>query len=376
MSSGALSGGSQRRRLAFTLVELLVVIAIIGILIALLLPAIQAAREAARRSTCTNNLKQLGLAINTYADVNGRYPITGWQTYTGPAPTLQVVEIGGTPIGSTFMRMLPYMEQVQLYSQFDPRFIINGDSTSPTAGQHSNQLGVAPSYVVIPTFNCPSVTMQMKVNSQNQTGSPAGGAGAALIDYAVNLGTLCGNSGHVAGNVIPYVPPSPYVGAGSGLGYFGDAIAGDGGNWDPRVGGRPDLSNGCFSRGNWAATYADISDGTSNSIAIIELQRNCSNWTWNGWYAADGAVASTHPPINFPTCMTERDINGAMNTWSTQTFVWSEWGLMWGAKSKHPGGAQMVFADGSVHFLQETINYETYQRLGARNDGKDVPSNY
>jgi prepilin-type N-terminal cleavage/methylation domain-containing protein/prepilin-type processing-associated H-X9-DG protein len=368
MSSVLASSRARRSHPAFTLVELLVVIAIIGILIALLLPAIQAAREAARRSTCTNNLKQLGLAIQAYADTYQRFPITGQQTaIQGNPPNLQ--QIGGG-IGGIFMRILPYVEQQQLYNQFDPRFFVDGDSTSPVAGQHSQQTGVAPSYVVIPEYFCPSVGMT-RINGGNMTGTAANGASAAVLDYAVNIGTLTGNAGWQPANVAKYVPASPYT-TNPGLGWFGDNVASDGGNWDSRPGGRPDVNNGCFSRGNWAASYAEITDGTSNSIAIMELQRNCSNWTWNGWYYHDGAVATTHPPINFPTCMEERDINGFQNTWGQQSFVWNEWGLMWGAKSKHPGGAQMVFADGSVHFLQETIDYDTYQRLGSRVDGRQI----
>ncbi|HVX16197.1 MAG TPA: DUF1559 domain-containing protein [Pirellulales bacterium] len=370
MSPVVALSGPRRIRLGFTLVELLVVIAIIGILIALLLPAIQAAREAARRSTCTNNLKQLGLAINTYADANGRFPITGEQgAVFGSPPQFQQL---GPGIGSIYVRLLPFMEQKTLYDQFDLRFPVNGNSTQPPMGQSSLQTGVAPSYVVIPEFFCPSVNMT-KINGALQTGTNANGAGAALMDYAVNLGTLCGNTGWQPANVIPYVPVSPYT-TNNGLGWFGDNIANDGGNWDTRLGGRPDVNNGCFSRGNWAATYADITDGTSNSIAVIELQRNCSNWTWNGWYYHDGAVASTHPPINFPTCMQERDINGFLNTWGQQSFVWNEWGLMWGAKSKHPNGAQLLFADGSVHFANQSINYDTYQRLGSRVDGLATPN--
>src|SRR5580692_7847186 len=102
-------------RVGFTLVELLVVIAIIGILIALLLPAVQAAREAARRSTCTNNLKQIGVALQSYHDVYGRFPING---------VLQD-DSGWTQAGSEHTRLLPFIEQQQIYSQINWTLSLN-----------------------------------------------------------------------------------------------------------------------------------------------------------------------------------------------------------------------------------------------------------
>ncbi|MGH7140004.1 MAG: DUF1559 domain-containing protein, partial [Pirellulales bacterium] len=104
----------KRRRLcrpaAFTLVELLVVIAIIGILIALLLPAVQAAREAARRAQCTNNLKQIGIALHDYHDVYGKFPMNG-------AYSDQFTQSWAwTQRGAQTFRLLPYMEQLQIYN--------------------------------------------------------------------------------------------------------------------------------------------------------------------------------------------------------------------------------------------------------------------
>jgi len=118
---------SRRGRLAFTLVELLVVIAIIGILIALLLPAIQAAREAARRSQCTNNLKQLGIGLHGYNDVYGRFPIYAETTNPGSLGNSGIAWTGYTggyrgPTGNSLVRLLPYIEQQALYSQFNLNF--------------------------------------------------------------------------------------------------------------------------------------------------------------------------------------------------------------------------------------------------------------
>ena len=149
----------------FTLVELLVVIAIIGILIALLLPAVQAAREAARRSQCSNNLKQLGLAVHTFHDVNKQLP---------PATLLP----GGVSSYLTWaVFVLPYMEQQAVYSAFDPSQLINralnpdGPPVQP-AGRFS----------VIPAFICPSHrTFSQAVTTDNASPNTGGGS---ISDYA------------------------------------------------------------------------------------------------------------------------------------------------------------------------------------------------
>src|SRR5690349_17065682 len=109
---------SRSMRKAFTLVELLVVVAIIGVLVALLLPAVQAAREASRRSTCHNNLKQIGLALQNYHDVQGKFPPAilnhGWAYNNLPAPGIQqVMNLNG------FTLLLPHLEQSALYARYN-----------------------------------------------------------------------------------------------------------------------------------------------------------------------------------------------------------------------------------------------------------------
>lgn len=151
---------------AFTLVELLVVIAIIGILIALLLPAVQAAREAARRSQCTNNLKQLALAAHNYADVNKVLPPgqtgtgTLWGDNTPPADAVNT----NTQRLSTWVLLLPYYEQQALYSQISGPLTVNGTilpawGRAPTAndpGNPSNSRFYPPWTTQIDVLMCPS----------------------------------------------------------------------------------------------------------------------------------------------------------------------------------------------------------------------------
>lgn len=356
-------------RRGFTLVELLVVIAIIGILIALLLPAVQAAREAARRSTCTNNLKQLGLALQNYHDVYNRLPIVGtYGSIQQYASTWSYIP-NGIGTGNNLVRMLPYMEQQALYNQFNLNLPIGYPNGTIDVGEINQTIPVGNNarylyFQIVPPLLCPSVNFQ-PVSGQN----PAGGD-RAFTDYGMCVGSPPMSSANGTGLIAPYIPISPYMPVGSWGGYFGDSVGWQSDDWtaDSRN------TNGVFARGNWAAAFADISDGTSNTIAMMEGQRNCSAWTWHGWSCYDGMQWSTKAPINFPTCYQERDITGLLiggaSGWGS---YWSDYASSNGAHSKHPGGAQMVFADGSVHFLRENISYETYQRLGVRNDQRTLP---
>ena len=139
---------SGRRRRGFTLVELLVVIAIIGILIALLLPAVQAAREAARRMQCSNNLKQIGLALHNYHTTNKAFP----------PGAFWVCPEGELWRGSILIRLLPYIEQQPLYDQFD--------FTVPTDGQTEANTGTLLVANIVPPYVCPSDTNEGLFNGR------------------------------------------------------------------------------------------------------------------------------------------------------------------------------------------------------------------
>ena len=376
------SRGSRQR--GFTLVELLVVIAIIGILIALLLPAVQAAREAARRSQCTNNLKQLGIGLHGYSDANGMFPIFAETTPPTPLSSGGYSGIawsgysGGYkgPTGGPLVRLLPYIEQVALYNQFNLNYTTEQYGWSPKtvygAYNPTRQDLAAPNYYlgqqVIPAYVCPSVNYPMVFNVGF---SPPQWAGT---DYFVSVGTAGMGYQYGSSALDAYYPTSPYNPTGSYNGWFNDSNGWQGDGWH----NQGQSTNGVFQLGDWAARFQDIGDGTANTIAMMENPRHCSeNIFYGGWVSIWYTYASTKAPINFPTCLQEKDVNGVVinyNGWSySGTWApWSQTDAAQGAKSKHPGGAQVLFADGSVHFLHENIDYETYQRMGSRRDGKTL----
>ncbi len=299
---------------AFTLVELLVVIAIIGVLVALLLPAIQAAREAARRAQCSNNLRQLGLALQNYHDTHNRFPgACHRDPWSG----------GNHRTGSVLVKLLPYVEQAAIYDQID----FNEDVTQWFFDNHR--------HTWIPAFVCPS--------------DPRGSVHAdrAQSNYGISLGAQRMSSqggwctmyeGHVRG-------PS-----GHGSTNDGSQIS------------------GLFSRFFWAANLAEIIDGTSNTIAMGEIRPMCGDHHEQGWFHGNSLWTATTAPINFPTCRGEQQYQ------ANSCYAHNNWQTSQGFKSRHPGGAQFVFADGTVHFLTETIDYQTYQYLGARASGQVVGS--
>jgi prepilin-type processing-associated H-X9-DG protein len=132
--------------------------------------------------------------------------------------------------------------------------------------------------------------------------------------------------------------------------------------------GEPNWLSGVFSCCDWGASINEITDGTSNTIAIGEIRPLCGWHTRDGWMGDNSMWIATTAPINFPTCSGQyfyTPPNG-VSGWDTQ------WVRENGFKSAHPGGCQFVFCDGSTHFLSETIDYLTYQKLGDRRDGERV----
>ena len=281
------------RRHAFTLVELLVVIAIIGILIALLLPAVQAAREAARRSQCTNNLKQIGLALHNYHDALRSFP-SGFVNY----PSNAMANTRGWGWGAL---ILPYIEQDALHEALNVNRIPFGGGAHPAPATSLTQTPLA-------AYRCPSDT------------------GAAINARRANHGTS--NYSGLFGNGSPAGQDpdgTPYANGFSS-------------NHDWRPG------NGMFFA-NSAVRMRDIRDGTTNVLAVGERAYGVAGGLrapdayggaiWVGKYQ-HGSQAST--------------LRGLRNTDADCLFGSSEFTY----SSQHPGGANFVLADGSVRFIAAT----------------------
>jgi type II secretory pathway pseudopilin PulG len=318
-----------------------VVIAIIAVLIALLLPAVQQAREAARRSQCKNNLKQLGLACHNYHDSAGMLPLN----YDGRP----VAEAAGNWQSSTgnfgwIVMALPYMDQAPLYNQFNFSLNSCGGSAGWTCG---NNLTLAQS-TILPTLLCPSNPQPAKLNC-DVAGCSGGGAGSvARTDYTGNLGFIAGDwrdclSTDGTGGAIP-LPRSNTEAVGQVLYAWGESSFGYLQNND-----------GVFSFMG-SAKLADITDGTSNTIMIMEDHHWSTGKTQPQNTAGDTGWAST------------MQVSTAANL-VNQGYGYPDPHKCHGISSTHVGGAHVIMADGSVHFISENISVITLQAIATRNGG-------
>jgi prepilin-type N-terminal cleavage/methylation domain-containing protein len=313
-------------RLGFTLVELLVVIAIIGILVALLLPAIQAAREAARRSQCQSNMKQQGLALNNYINTYKQYPIG----VRGGITSLSEDAFGW---GES---LLPFLEEQALFDRLNkPRNWLTSMPASqpnePFPGIFSltysrTQKVIPGGDTMLPVYRCPSSEIQPFVES-----SRAYCNGYATSDYKGCTGQ--GDEGI----------------------FFKIA---DGLNNNP-----PDTR----------VRPQDVTDGLSKTIAIGESSyyniSGTENNDWPIWLGACGqdetTLFKTQPPNVINCGVTPKTVDrfrsgpgGPLD--DDCAFSW------------HANGAFYAFADGSVHFLDESIDMDTYRYMGTKNDGNVI----
>ena len=341
---------SHRSRAAFTLVELLVVIAIIGVLVALLLPAIQAAREAARRSSCGNNLKQLGLALQNYHDARKTFPYASVSatalTYLGTAPTAGVNGRGPTWV----VAILPFIEGGNVITLYNKNSFWM-DTTANVSFHSAN----------LPFMLCPSDSFAAVPYNGSGLSNNNGGASS-------NWGRGCyGANG------------SPYWEVGN--------LVGTPACW-------PAPSAKGVMAPNQSVSMKQINDGTSKTIILAEmraspdpnvplgvwaLEANCialyghggSSWRYQTQGAGSGYGSSDPGPNNAgvpntagsqtPAGMGDRVLNCGSSWTGTQLYALGM-GCMndgesgdAGPKSQHPGGVQTVFCDGSVHWIDDSI---------------------
>ncbi|QDT14408.1 DUF1559 domain-containing protein [Alienimonas californiensis] len=331
--------GSVRLRRGFTLIELLVVIAIIAILVSLLLPAVQQAREAARRSQCHNNLKQLALGCHNYAGTFKMLPLNYGtdNVWADPAPT-------NAHSVSWMVGVLPYIDQENVYEAIDFNFEATND---PRTGPDFNNPNVPSNAMVartiIPTFRCPSdgVSTDLMTGRANR----AGDKNIAVNNYK----GVCGSN---------WAWGSFQVRTGAlGFGRANDT----GGNG-------LDRGNGPIIRGHGfpsVTTFAQIEDGLTNVMLIGEaIPAYC---THSQWFFFNGSTATTAIPLN------ARAQCSAATTGSASTDLKAcagDWPNNYSFMSQHAGGGNFAMSDGSVQFVSETIDLETYRRLGNMMDGQ------
>ncbi len=300
-----------RRSTAFTLVELLVVIAIIGILVALLLPAVQAARDAARRAQCTNNLKQLALALHNYHSSNKVLP------YGSPTCC--------TPSGGIWTTMiLPFMEEQNLYDQFDFTRTFKDPFHSELVKQGS-EVYVCPASA---RADSPLFTDRFSHNPEWAFGLwYTACMGPTIPDQC----TLCPPG---------LQSPSP------------DNWCCQGNNFGTNAGNGYEEGNGVgmFSRHRKPrVAFKSVTDGLSSTIMLGEtLPEEC---VFFSMYATNFNVTPTTIPLN---------------TRISDEGVGRDWWLTSGYKSEHPGGAHLALGDASVRFFSEGLDHRTYSAMGTR----------
>lgn len=330
----------KQSRIGFTLVELLVVIAIIGVLIALLLPAVQAAREAARRSQCSNNLKQLALALHNYNDALGGLPpaAIGLASCSGS---------GAEPIGlnaSGWTMTLPFFEQAPLHASYNfnqcASVFKQSGNTAVLAGDPVTSGNAKVVSTRLAVFNCPSDNGNPFLKESLDGSGPG--------HYVIKMG-------------------SGFDGAKTSYDFSTNGPTVCTQRWDTY----PLSTRRLFGNLNYSR-IDDVKDGTSNTIMICETTFQVHDgrapaWGYRGWVQVGIDPVGKNVPAGmniWPCC--------SWNGWATSAFpgrrgTLGEWGS---SGSLHPGGAQFALADGSVRFIAQTIPTATLEALATYAGGE------
>ena len=335
---------SSRR--GFTLIELLVVIAIIAVLIAMLLPAVQAAREAARRAQCVNNLKQMGIAAHNYHDVSGKFP-AGLYLH----PTFQSSGVAWNN-SSFIVLMLPQLEQHAMYNaiNFNKMWGTNLGGGWTWQAKYLGTDNTTVRQSVLNALICPS---DPSPNTDNTNADEIDTALAAGTSYVGNMGDnclACAESAvpNVQAGQVTLCSDTGRLCRYPQLGHNRTATS------QSENGSR--AGSGIFWA--WGANVGlnMVSDGTSNTFMMGEQIRKVTRW--NAWVGGNASIGSTGVPLNYKLPVPNVE----------------DWTHQYSFRSRHPGGANFAFADGSVKFIKTTINFSIYQALSTRSQGEIVSS--
>jgi len=349
-------------RRGFTLVELLVVIAIIGILIALLLPAVQAAREAARRASCSNNIKQLGLALLNYESAN----------QVLPCASVVIVRADLASAGngcsaynrqSWMVTLLPFIEQTSLYLQYNPMYPGQGRTNwcgSANAVKPAGSTVTPPLSVPISTILCPSDGLGGPTREYGCGIYAAGNYMAFQGNYshAFQVPTICPQFVPVPAGNVPFYRAPFVTGAWVALREISDGLSNTMLLGEYLTGlpasEQPDDERGWIYQDEATSSLIDTTQ-TPNSGASDKMYPNSCN---------DGTYIGNRPELNLP----------CSNLSSRPTGAGSYIDESGSSRSRHIGGVFVVFGDGSVKFMRNEIAKTTWQSLGGINEGNAIPA--
>ncbi|MEQ8209708.1 MAG: DUF1559 domain-containing protein [Lacipirellulaceae bacterium] len=303
----------------FTIVELLVVVAIIGVLVALLLPAVQAAREAARRAQCSSRLRQLGIAVHQFHDREQRLP----------RGAIWAHGEDGYQRGNTLLFLLPYLELQNVYDAVD---------RTKDVDYQEYPDGTLIATTPVPGFICPTT----------QGEGPTSGYEFPVSNYVASKGPTAMINREDRFSCSEYEDWNEY------------ALAPHHDNDDPHNFAGPfHRHDSVYSR------FREVTDGLSNTVFFSETRAYCNGHAAHGWlWTISGqGYLTTLVPINYNTCEHgDEPGNGCRSR--------ENWNMSQGFKSLHPDGVNIMMGDNAVRFLNEDIDHQLFQYLGAKADGQ------
>ena len=341
------------RRFAFTLVELLVVIAIIGILVALLLPAIQAAREAARRSQCTNNIRQIGIAMMNFESSKKRLPVGAAQRF-GSDPKTGSPFSGDPTMFSWISLMMPYLEEASLYGKVD--------WTIPLGVRNDN--GDTSHHIKFATYTCPSAEPVDIVNDwYGARGNYAGNAGIGTI--WMNDTSPTQDCAYASQNPGYGCTPHKY--------------------WPTAPKQNPEAPNSSLSRFgtflvNKGRRMSEFEDGTSKTAAVCEVLTipgtvgASSNGDSRGvLHFGAGSMYMHDAAPNFIDNILVDQTRYCVEAYNAPCQATNDtWKGGWHhfARSAHPGGVNLMMVDTSVRFVSDSVDLDTWKALSTPRGGE------